>query len=155
MSLRAEFEPLLISPNGLHATAEECAAAWDREKTSDAQLCEQIALADEWLRKCTKSKTIDRTKPSSYGLKSIASRWHGWGGFGPQIFNGCFLMAASRLGFKMEPQPPRYVSKIKRNDCNAFLNIASWPMAETAGHETDNERKSGHECFDYFGCAGP
>jgi hypothetical protein len=75
--------------------------------------------------------------PSSFGLKNIASRWHGRDGHGPQILNGCFLMAAARLGFQMEPQTPRYVAKIKRRDCNAFINIASWP--------NDDNRRPGTE----------
>jgi hypothetical protein len=36
-------------------------------------------------------------------------------------------MAAHRLGYKLEPQPPRHVAKLNRDDCNAFLNICGWP----------------------------
>jgi hypothetical protein len=65
--------------------------------------------------------------PSSFGLAKIASRWHGRGPHGPKLLNGCLLMAASRLGYKLERQPPRYVDKIGRDDANAWLNICGWP----------------------------
>jgi hypothetical protein len=78
--------------------------------------------------------------PTSYGLKSIASRWHGRGGHAPQILNGAFLMAAHRRGFAMEPQPARYVSKIGRDDCNAWISICSWP---DDGNRRPEQRKAG------------
>jgi hypothetical protein len=127
MSLRDEFEPHRLSPDGMHPDAAACGKAWDRETSDDAKLEGMIALADEWLRLCGRSKDIDRTKPNSYSLKSICSRWHGKHGFGPMILNGCLLMAAHRLGFKMEQQTPRYVEKLKRFDANAFINISTWP----------------------------
>jgi hypothetical protein len=124
MDLRQEFEPLLLSPDGLHPDAKACAAAWGRETSSDARLEAMIALADEWLRLCSRSRSgINRRIPSSYGLKNICQRYHG----GERILNGCFIMAAHRLGFMMEAQEPRYIDKIGRVDSNAFLNICAWP----------------------------
>jgi hypothetical protein len=141
MGLREEFEPLLLSPDGLHPDAEACADAWDRETSSDARLNEMIALADEWLRRCAKSRSgVNRRVPSSFGLKNIASRWHGRDGHGPQILNGAFLMACHRLGFEMEPQEPRYVAKLKRHDANAWINIASWPSDEKLGWPGTKQR---------------
>jgi hypothetical protein len=127
-SLRSEFEPLLFSPDGLHSDAAACAKAWDRETATDERLSEMIALSDEWLRRCTRSHMgVNKRVPSSFGLKNIASRWHGRDGYGPQILNGAFLMAAHRLGFEMEAQPSRFVRKIKRHDANAWINIVAWP----------------------------
>ena len=126
-SLRSEFEPLLISPDGLHPTAAACAKAWDAETATDERLAEMIALADEWLKLCTRSRSVNTRTPSSYGLKSICSRWYGRDGYGPKILNGCFLMACHRLGFAMQAQPARFVQKIGRCDANAWINIAAWP----------------------------
>jgi hypothetical protein len=128
MTLRKEFMPLLISPDGLHADAAACAKAWDRETSSDARLSEMINLSSEWLERCARSRSgVNRRIPSSFGLAHIASRWHGRDGHGPQILSGCLLMAAHRLGFEMERQAPKFIRKIGRNDANAFLDIASWP----------------------------
>jgi hypothetical protein len=122
MTLRQEFEPLLLSPDGLHPDAAACAKAWDRETSRDERLEGMIELADEWLRTCTRSKSINRRVPSSFGLSKIAERWSGG-----RILSGTLLMAAARLGFMMEMQEPRFVAKLGRDDCNAFLNICSWP----------------------------
>jgi hypothetical protein len=134
-SLREDFEPMLLSPDGLHGDAEACALAWNAETSSDERLEGMIELADEWLRLCTRIRSVNTRAPSSYGLKNICSRWHGRDGLGPKILNGAFLMAAYRLGFLMERQPPRFVEKIGRCDANAFLNIAHWPH--------DNNRRPG------------
>jgi hypothetical protein len=129
MALRDEFEkPALISPDGLHGDAASCSLAWDRETSSDERLEAMIALADEWLLRCTRSKSVNMRIPSSFGLKNIASRYHG----GALILNGAFLMAAHRLGFQMERQAPRFVAKLGRVDANAFLNITSWPSDGTS-----------------------
>jgi hypothetical protein len=138
-SLREEFELLLISPDGLHPDAAACAAAWDRETSSDERLSEMIALSDEWLRRCIKSRSINRRVPSSFGLAKICSRWHGRDGHGPRILSGCLLMAADRLGFQMEAQPPRFIDKIGRVDANAWINIGAWPS--DANRRPGTERK--------------
>jgi hypothetical protein len=141
VSLREEFEGHLLSPDGLHGDAEACAAAWDRERTGDEALEAMIGLSDEWLRRCTRSRSgVNRRVPSSYGLKNICSRWHGKDGFGPKILNGCFLMAAHRLGFEMEAQAPRYIDKIGRVDSNAFINISAWPSDANRRPGTEKER---------------
>jgi hypothetical protein len=141
-SLREEFEPQLLSPDGLHGDAAACRKAWDNETSSDARLNEMIALSAEWLERCTRSRSgINRRIPSSFGLAHICSRWHGRDGSGPKILSGCLLMAARRLGFTMERQAPRFIRKIGRNDANAFLNIASWPG--DSNHRPGKERKEG------------
>jgi hypothetical protein len=138
VSLREEFEPLLISPDGLHPDAAVCAAAWDRETSSDERLSEMINLSSEWLERCARSRSgVNKRIPSSFGLKNICSRWHGRDGQGPRILNGCFLMACHRLGFEMEPQPPRFVRKLGRCDANAYVSIAAWP--------SDAKRRPGTE----------
>jgi hypothetical protein len=139
MTLRAEFEKHLLSPDGIHESASDCAAAWDRETSTDARLSEMIGLADQWLRECTKSSAINRRAPSSFMLSKIASRWHGRDGFGPRILHGPFLMAAHRAGFRMEPAPPRYVDKIRRNASEAFISIGSWPRID--GQPGQNEKR--------------
>jgi hypothetical protein len=127
MTLREEFEPVLISPDGLEPDAASCAASWNRETSSDERLEAMIALVDEWLAECTKSSRINKRVPSSFGLKNICSRWHGKNGWGPKILNGPFLMACHRRGYRMEAQPPRFVGKIQRNDANAWISISHWP----------------------------
>jgi hypothetical protein len=138
-SLREEFEKVLLSPDGLHSDAEACAKAWDAETSSDERLSEMIELAAEWLRLCTRSRSVNTRTPSSFGLKNICSRWHGRDGHGPRILNGVFLMACHRLGFLMQAQPPRYVEKIGRCDANAWINIATWPS--DANRRPGTERK--------------
>jgi hypothetical protein len=124
MTLRGEFEPLLISPDGLHPDAESCGKAWNAETSSDARLESMIALAAEWLRTCTRSRSgVNRRIPSSFGLSKICERYHG----GKRVFNGALVMAAHRAGFELEPQPPRFVEKLGRNDANAWISICSWP----------------------------
>jgi hypothetical protein len=123
MSLRDEFEPLLLSPDGLHPDAAACAKAWDRETSTEVRLENMISLATAWLAHCKRSKAGINRRVSSFGLSKICERWNG----GLRVLNGCFLMAAHRAGYEMEAQPPRYVAKIGRNDANAFLNICSWP----------------------------
>ena len=100
-------------------TPASCAAAWDREASTDDRLAFMIEQASEWLSHCVPSKAINRTTPSSLGLSKIAGRWHG----GARILNGCFLMAAHRAGYQMEPQPPRFVAKLGRGDANAWISI--------------------------------
>ena len=54
-ALREEFEPLLISPYGLHFNRDLCRKAWDREEEGvkswperEETLQGEIAKADEW-----------------------------------------------------------------------------------------------------------
>jgi hypothetical protein len=141
-TLREEFEPHLLSPDGLHASAEDCRKAWDAETSTDARLAKMIGLADQWLRECTKSSAINRRAPSSFMLSKIASRWFGRDGFGPRILHGCFLMSAHRAGFKMQPAPPRYVDKIKRNASEAFISIGSWPRIDGAPGQNEKRKEA-------------
>jgi len=110
-----------ISVDGLHQTAEQCRAAWDRETSSDQKLETMIALADEWLKLCTRSRSVNRRLRSSFGLSKICSRWHD----GKRVLNGPFLMACHRAGYEMEVQPPKFVAKIGRDDANAWISIAA------------------------------
>ena len=80
-----------------------------------------IALADEWLKLCTRSRSVNRRLPSSFGLSKICSRWHD----GKRVLNGPFLMACHRAGYEMEVQPPKFVAKIGRDDANAWISIAA------------------------------
>ena len=133
--LREEFEPLLISPHGLHYTAELCRRAWDdeAENVSDWDRWEdhlrgEIAKADEWLRLQPRTKTINTRTATSYGLKHVVENWYRnkYGGNG-YLCNGCFLMAAHRLGFKMKGRPGNYCfdGGYVRDCFNAWINISS------------------------------
>jgi hypothetical protein len=138
LGLREEFEPVLISPHGLHFDAELCRRAWeDQIETAtkhqpwqewEEVLRGEIAKADEWLRLCHRTKHINKRTATSYGLKHIVEDWwiakHGGNGY---LCNGCFLMAAYRLGFQMKGAPGRYCFKAGFVwDCfNAWINISS------------------------------
>jgi hypothetical protein len=121
-ALRAEFEPLLISPYGCHLDAARCARGWDTSKESDEDLAEQIARADVWLQMMGPRRTPNR-RISSYGLKHVVEGWHRERGTGGYVANGCFIMAAHRLGFTLERIQGSYCGA--GWDCfNAFLNIS-------------------------------
>jgi hypothetical protein len=149
MRLREEFEPVLISPNGLHYTPELCRQSWDDEYEKhqpwekwDEVLREEIVKADEWLRLCTRTKQINKTIGTSYGLKHTLEHW--WEktkGVDGYVCNGCFLMAAHRLGFKMKGCPGSYCFRGGFvDDCfNAYLNISSRGMP--GGYEWCQERQ--------------
>jgi hypothetical protein len=127
--LRDEFEPLLLSSYGYHINAANCAKAWDEECCDDARLEQQIARADVWLRQVGRRKTINSKIGSSYGLKHRVEGWHRQRQSGDcYVANGCFLMAAHRLGFKVQPLMGRYYGPGKGpswDRLNAFLNISS------------------------------
>jgi len=128
MTLRTEFEPLLLSPYGLHRDTTNCRIAWDRER-SEAMLSEEVARAEQWLSLWPKTRAINKDVPTSYGLKHRASAWwreHNPGCGDGYIMNGCFLMAAHRLGFRMEGSLSRYCwfdSTSVWDTLNAWLNI--------------------------------
>jgi hypothetical protein len=139
--LREEFEPVLISPHGLHLDAELCRIAWEDEVESvtkhqswkewENHLREEIAKADEWLRLCGRTQYVNKRVGTSYGLKHAVEHWYRskYGGDG-YLCNGCFLMAAHRLGFKMKGKPALYCFKKDGvYDCfNAWINISSREM---------------------------
>jgi len=151
MSLREEFEPLLISPHGLHSDAELARMGWDNEVAVatkhqpwpewEAHLRDEIARADEWLRLCGRTIHVNTRCCTSYGLKHIAERWHvnSRGGNG-YMSNGCFLMAASRLGFEMKGAWGNYCfgGRYVWDTFNAWINIRnqSWPPAKLRVSET-------------------
>jgi hypothetical protein len=119
-SLRTQFEPMLLSPFGFHADPEACRAAW--VGADGGWLAAQLARAMVWLFRCTKTEAINRAA-TSYGLKHLAEDYHAARGApdGGYISNGVFLMAASRLGFQIEPIPATP---------NAWLNLS--PPASAA-----------------------
>jgi hypothetical protein len=136
--LREEFEPLLISPHGLHYDIERCRRAWDDEVEGatkhqtwdewEEHLRGEIAKADEWLRLQRRTKHVNTRTSTSYGLKHVVENWF-WNKYGTNgyLCNGCFLMAAHRLGFKMKGCPSKYCfTGGYVNDCfNAWINISS------------------------------
>jgi hypothetical protein len=127
MSLRAEFEPLMLSHYGLHCRVDLCREAWDREdRDCDTYYVDQIDHVTRWLSQCTKTRNINKDIGTSYGLKHIAQAWLGERGIDGYAYNGCFLMAAQRLGFKMVGMPARYCWNRGFIDetFNAYLNIA-------------------------------
>jgi hypothetical protein len=130
--LREKFEPLLISSYGLHLNPELCREAWDHVGEKDEMLWDEIAKADEWLRLCTPTAHINTRVGTSYGLKHIVESWfrRKYGGNG-YVRNGCFLMAAHLLEFKMKGMPARYCiwNGGTMWDChNAWINIAKRGM---------------------------
>src|SRR5882724_6311650 len=74
MTLRIEFEPLLISWYGFHRTAASCKAAWDAR--DESQLKDEIARATEWLSHWPRTAAINRKAGASANLKHVAERWH-------------------------------------------------------------------------------
>jgi hypothetical protein len=129
MLLRTEFEPVLLSPLGLHHGPENCRIAWDREG-SDTLLHDEVTRAEQWLALWPKTRTINKAAGTSYGLKHFASAWHqehnpaGGDGY---IMNGCFLMAARRLGFHLAGVWGRYCwfdGADIWDTLNAYLNIS-------------------------------
>jgi hypothetical protein len=127
-TLREEFEPLLISPLGCHLNAELCRAAWDGN-WSEEDLKQMIAIADEWLRLQPRTTEINVAAGTSYRLKDRIQPW--WKSLKRKgdgyVINGCFIMAAHRLGFQLRPSPPNYVTAatLRERDClNAYINIS-------------------------------
>jgi hypothetical protein len=125
MALRDEFEPLLISPFGLHKDANLCLAYWGNEEGCPAE----FERAWEWLQLWPRTKKINRSAGTSYGLKHAAERWHRNKRSGdPYISNGHLIMAAHRLGFAMEGIPANYCGpgprEFTRDICNVWLNIS-------------------------------
>jgi hypothetical protein len=126
MTLRAEFEKRLISPFGLHASADECRKAWDRERADDEKLSGMIYLADRWLAFCTPSQSINYSIPCSFSLKKFAERWHAarlGGNIHGHMLHGTLLMACHRRGIKME----RCADRSEMAPDRAHLGICSWP----------------------------
>jgi hypothetical protein len=143
MSLREEFEPLLISDAGYHGSPELCKLAWDeeeaaflsperQEKWEREMATHEIANADAWLRLVTRTEKVNERAGSSYGLKHRTEEWHHKAGRWGYCSNGHFLMAAKRLGFKMRPYWSHYyVASGTRWDCfNAYLNVSRRGLGE-------------------------
>jgi hypothetical protein len=115
MTLRSEFEPLLISWVGLHRGPARCRAEWDNH--GEAGLAEEIACATEWLSQWPKAKAIN-CKSDSYGFKHRAEEWHRARGKSCYVSNGALIMAAHRLGFTIEP-----ADDFSDGFSNALLNL--------------------------------
>jgi len=119
--LRAEFESMMLSPNGFHDAAEACARAWDdcTRPSETKRIAAQFERATAWLRLCGRRKTINR-RANSYLLKHEAEDW--WRSQCERcdnyVSNGCLLMAAIRLGFTFDRPAWR------RDFPNASLNIS-------------------------------
>jgi hypothetical protein len=101
ISLRAEFEPMLLAPRGFCADAVTCAEAWAGRSADDLQ--DQVDRSKQWLQLCGTTKGVSR-KQTSYGLKHEAERW--WEAKGAErggyICNGALLMAALQLDMIVE-----------------------------------------------------
>jgi hypothetical protein len=127
-ALRREFEPLLISPYGCHLNADLCRRYWNSDRWSD--LAGEVACATAWLAGAAHTKRVNGRAGTSYGLKHKAERWGKKNGLAGYVMNGCFLMAAKRGGFLIEPHEARYAGtpeggKGSTWDChNAYINIS-------------------------------
>jgi hypothetical protein len=117
MTLRSEFEPLLISWVGLHRDPLRCKAEWDRDGHDESYLAEEIACAAAWLSQWPKIKAIN-CKSDSYGFKHRAEEWHLARGKSVYISNGALIMAARRLGFAIEP-----ADDFSDGFSNAYVNL--------------------------------
>jgi uncharacterized protein YozE (UPF0346 family) len=128
-NLRLEFEPKLISPFGLHLDSTRCKEAWDQESYPGGDLPAQIERATQWLTLWSKTKRINKEPGTSYGLKHRAEAWHHErSNRATYMSNGCFLMAAQRLGFQLKGNESRYCWHDPKWvwDChNAWLNIST------------------------------
>jgi len=125
-ALRAEFEPQLISPAGCHLTAKLCRMAWENPLEDTPA---QVATAMAWLRMVNSRKTINR-RQTSYGYKHEVERWAAANGGHHYVSNGSFLMAAKRLGFRIQPYRANYCCSVSPSgsvgDCQyALLNIGT------------------------------
>ena len=119
--LRDEFELLLLSPRGYHQTAAECACYWDTEAArvwnkADFDLNEHIALATRWLKTVKRRKTVNPIDTSD-DYRHMVEDW-----CGEFVLHGCFVMAALRLGFVVQPM---------HGDSEARLNISLKSMPRT------------------------
>jgi hypothetical protein len=127
--LREEFEPLLISDYGCHRTADLCAAVWDqlrkfdeaKQRKIEINHENEIAVCTAWLNRVTRTQR-PVWQAHSYGLKHVVENWACY-----YVSNGSFIMAATRLGFMVQPLPGRHCVTGGGfvSDCNnALLNIS-------------------------------
>jgi len=102
-ALREEFEDRLVSPFGLHRDPTSCARWWDEAPWSESELRRQIAAATAWLRR-EPTRRPNRNIGTSYHLKHLCEDWFraSHGGSVGYTLNGCFIMAALRLGLEVE-----------------------------------------------------
>ncbi len=126
MELKEEFRSCLLSAHGFHVNSATWEEAW-RERADGYE--EQIERAHKWLILVDKIKSPNRRIGTSYGLKHRVERWHRRGNWNDcYVSNGCFLMAATRLGFTFAPIECVYCwtnGKGSYEKFNAFLNISS------------------------------
>jgi hypothetical protein len=134
-TLRAEFEPLLLTPFGFCRDAEDCAKHWGGR--NEEHLQDQIERSIAWLRLCGTGEKVER-KQTSYGVKHEAERWWRERGadYGGYICNGALIMAALRLGMLVE--------RIGSTP-NACLNLAKhrpcvWDVSEPCPRECQCHR---------------
>ena len=123
---------------------EQCCAAWDRETSSDQKLETMIALADEWLKLCARSRSVNRRLPSSFGLSKICSRWHD----GKRVLNGPFLMClpSGRLRDGSAAAEVRRENRTRRCQCLDKYRRMAQQAAQSRRRRV---------CFTIGGCAGP
>lgn len=130
MDMKEEFRECLLSAHGFHVNPSTWEEAW-RER--DDGYADQIERARKWLILVDKIRSPNKRIGTSYGLKHRVERWHRRNAADEfrtdcYVSNGCFLMAAVRLGFTFSPIPSLYCwkdSKGSYEKFNAFLNISS------------------------------
>src|SRR3974390_2921344 len=99
-TLREKFGPILLSPAGFHSSLVETQRAWNRYDKIELEA--EIARANRFLQLVGKRKSINK-QFTSYALKHVVEHWtyslpdHSGNAY---VSEGCFLMAAQRLGFK-------------------------------------------------------
>jgi hypothetical protein len=120
MTLREEFEPLLLSPSGYQASPEDCASDWDRTDYTDELLAREVAVATAWLGLLERTAKVNPYS-SSYGLKHDCERYSRF-----YVCNGAFIMAAIRSQFMVE--------RIERSP-NAAINVSNRSVRKFSGIE--------------------
>src|SRR5258708_8457676 len=104
--LGEEFEPELLSPQGLHLNSILCRRGWGTRLGTwpDAELAAQVSRAEEFLLLCKPAAKPNPKIGSSYHLKHIVEAWYRER-YGARrnsyVSNGWFLMGAHRLGLRM------------------------------------------------------
>jgi hypothetical protein len=123
-TIRAEFEPELVSPYGLHFGHDSCARGWDSCPSGDADMRRQVAAADAFLRECVPARrTSDASVCNSYFLKHLAEDWHRSRGEHEYVSNGALIMAALRLGLKVET--PTGFGWERREHHNPYIAVSA------------------------------
>ena len=74
MTLRTEFEPLLLAPSGFCADVEDCAKNWERWGDCYDRLQDQIDRSKQWLQLCGTTKASTAGQPALISANSSPTK---------------------------------------------------------------------------------